>query len=133
MGRLNQSQGFLFSAIVHLAILMTLGSKPPAPRACPRHCRGGLTAPSPGGPDRPRPGAAAAVPAAATGCPEAGSDADPAPGAGPKDRISIGPPSDVRQKQLILRRDEDLVMPKGTPDAAPSVEPAESPAARRTP
>jgi len=37
-----------------------------------------------------------------------------------KDRISIGPPSDVRQKHLILRRDEDLVMPKGTPSAVPS-------------
>ena len=31
----------------------------------------------------------------------------------------MGAPSDLRQKQLILRRDEDLVMPKGTRDAVP--------------
>src|SRR5688572_26114870 len=43
----------------------------------------------------------------------------PPPSAG-KDRISVGPPSDIRQKQLILRRDEDLVIPKGTPYAPPA-------------
>ena len=31
MGRLNQRQGFLVSAIAHLAILMTLASRPPSP------------------------------------------------------------------------------------------------------
>jgi protein TonB len=51
----------------------------------------------------------------------------PPPAPDRKDRISVGPPSDVRQKQLLLRRDEDLVMPKGTPNAAPSVQPPESP------
>ena len=49
----------------------------------------------------------------------------PPPSPERKDRISIGAPSDVRQKQLILRRDEDLVTPKGRPDAAPSVKPPE--------
>ena len=31
MGRLNQRQGFLVSAIVHIAVLMTLASRPPGP------------------------------------------------------------------------------------------------------
>lgn len=126
MGRLNQRQGFLVSAIVHLAILMTLASRPPAPRlpeppveASPPPPRAVLVMP-----DRellrqylkPQPAVPRPVPVPT-----------PPPAPDRKDRISIGPPSDVRQKQLILRRDEDLVMPKGAPDAAPSVRPPESP------
>jgi protein TonB len=129
VGRLNQRQGFLVSAIVHLAILMTLASRPPAATrpeplvvASPPPPRAVLLVP-----DKellrqyvtpPRPAAPQAIPKAIP---------TPPPAPDQKDRISIGPPSDVRQKQLILRRDEDLVMPKGTPDAAPSVRPPESP------
>jgi protein TonB len=125
VGRLNQRQGFLVSAIVHLAILMTLASRPPAPTrpeplavASPSPPRAVLLVPDkellrqyvkPPQPAVPRP-----IPVPT-----------PPPAPDQKDRISIGPPSDVRQKQLILRRDEDLVMPKGTPDAAPSVRPPE--------
>jgi protein TonB len=36
-----------------------------------------------------------------------------------KDRISIGGPSDARQEKLILRRDEELTIPKGTATGAP--------------
>jgi protein TonB len=126
LGRLNQRQGFLVSAIVHLAILMTLASRPPAPipteplvEASPPPPRAVLLTP-----DRellrqylkPQPAVPRSVPVPT-----------PPPAPDRKDRISIGPPSDVRQKQLILRRDQDLVMPKGTPDATPSVRPPESP------
>lgn len=126
MGRLNQRQGFLLSAIVHLAILMALASRPQAParieppsQASPPPPRAVLLMP-----DRellrqylrPQPALPRPVPVPT-----------PPPAPDRKDRISIGPPSDVRQKQLILRRDEDLVMPKGTPDAVPSVKPPESP------
>jgi protein TonB len=53
--------------------------------------------------------------------------ATPPPPPNAKDRISIGPPSDVRQRQLILRRDEDLVMPKGKPIAVPTAPSPEPP------
>ena len=129
MGRLNQRQGFLVSAIVHLAILMTLASRPqgasrteepPAP-ASPPPPRATLLMP-----DRellrqylkPRPAVPRPVPVPTP---------PPPPPTDQKDRMSVGGPSDVRQKQLILRRDEDLVAPKGRPDAAPSVEPLPSP------
>ena len=124
MGRLNQRQGFLVSAIVHLAILMTLASRPqgasriepPAPESPPPP-RATLLMP-----DRellrqylkPQPAVPRPVPVPT-----------PPPSPERKDRMSIGAPSDVRQKQLILRRDEDLVAPKGKPDAAPSVKPPE--------
>jgi protein TonB len=126
VGRLNQRQGFLFSAIAHLVILMALGSNPPVPtspeavpQASPQPPRAALIMP-----DRevlrqylrPQPSVPKAVPTAT-----------PPPPPDRKDRISIGPPSDIRQKQLILRRDEDLVMPKGTPNATPSLEPPVSP------
>ena len=127
MGRVNQRQGFLVSSIVHLAILMTLASRPPRPthiepepQASPPPPRAALIMP-----DRellrqylkPHPAVPKPVPV----------PTPPPPVADRKDRISIGGPSDVRQKQLILKRDEDLVIPKGTPDAAPSVKPPESP------
>src|SRR5439155_18439484 len=119
VGRLNQRQGFLVSAIVHLAILMTLASHPPSPPTS-------IEPVTPAEPKRPprvallapdrevlrqllRPQLAPPKPVAT-----------PPPPPNSKDRISIGPPSDVRQKALILRRDEDLVMPKGTPNAVPT-------------
>jgi protein TonB len=127
MGRLNQRQGFLVSAIVHLAILMTLAQRQPGEvriepqtQASPPPPRAVLLAPDPELLReylRPHPAVPRPVPT------------PPPPPATPerKDRMSIGGPSDVRQKQLLLRRDEDLVVPKGTPDAAPSVAPAPSP------
>ena len=45
-----------------------------------------------------------------------------------KDRISVGPPSEVRQKgPMILRREDDLTkVPKGQPTLPPQVAPAPS-------
>ena len=126
MGRLNQRQGFLVSAIVHIAVLMTLASRPPGPsqpqpiaQASPPPPKAVLLMP-----DRellrqylkPHPAVPRPVPVPT-----------PPPLPERKDRISIGAPSDVRQKQLVLRRDEDLVTPKGRPDAVPSVQPSEPP------
>jgi TonB family protein len=61
------------------------------------------------------------------------------PPASAKDRISIGPPSTERAKELLLRREDDLTKtPKGTPNAVPSApapttppEPAETKTAER--
>jgi len=46
----------------------------------------------------------------------------------PKDRISIGPPSNERAKVLELRREDDLTkVPKGKPNAVPSAPPTPAP------
>jgi len=129
VGRLNQRQGFLVSAIVHLAILMTLASHPPsAPK--PMQPEALATAPPPRialqTPTREvlrqlLPPRLAPPPARPTPAPPA----PPPPNT--KDRISVGPPSDVRQKQLILRRDEEVVTPKGTPYAPPAPAPTAPP------
>ena len=127
MERLNQRQGFLVSAIVHLAVLMALASrggpvspsKEPAPQPSAPPPRAVLLVP-----DQellrqyltPKPAVPKALPT------------PPPPAPNRKDRISIGPASDVRQKQLILRRDEDLSTAKGTPDAVPSLPPPATPA-----
>jgi TonB family protein len=121
VGRLNQRQGFLLSAIVHLAILMTLASRPPSPPT--------PIEPIAQTPSRP-PRVALLAPDRETlrqllrpqlAPPKAVATPPPLPKA--KDRISVGAPSDTRQKELILRRDEDLVTPKGTPNAAPNATP----------
>jgi protein TonB len=51
------------------------------------------------------------------------------PEAQKKDRISVGPPSDVRMKgPMILRREDDLTkVPQGQPTAPPSAAPAPAP------
>jgi protein TonB len=133
--RFNQRQGFLVSAILHLTILMVLISHPPTLR------RNDEIDPStlekkqivflppaatlrkllPPAPRRPAP-APTPVPAPTP------------PALGKKDRISIGPPSDIRQKNLILRREDDLTKaPKGQPSPAPPVAtPAPTPAPVQT-
>lgn len=124
MGRLDQRQGFLVSAIVHLAILMALASRPapprevatPSPPPSPAPPRIALIAPDPEvlrDLARPRP----AVP----------TPPPPPPPEGTKDRMSVGAPSDARQERLVLKRDEDLAVPKGTPRGGLS-EPAPGPA-----
>ena len=66
--------------------------------------------------------------------PPAPAPAPTPPPEGKKDRISIGPPSDVRQKELILRREDDLTKaPKGDkittpPTPAPAPTPLSTPA-----
>jgi len=121
--RFNQRQGFLVSAILHLTILMILISHPPTPRR-PDEIdpstleRKNLVYLPPAAeirkllPQQRRP-TAAPTPAPAPTPPPANQ----------KNRISIGPPSDVRQKELILRREDDLTkVPKGerTPPATPA-------------
>jgi hypothetical protein len=133
----NQRQGFLVSTILHLTILMILVSRqyqpgkktdqpdptqyerketvflPPAsllkqlaPRPMPR---------------RPPP-----MPAAVPTPPPAD--------ASKKDRISVGPPSDLHAKgPMILRREDDLTaVPKGSPKppqvAPPAAPPSKAPA-----
>jgi len=129
MGRLNQRQGFLVSAIVHVVILSMLASRsdkrpaptPPAPAEA-RAERVFLPPPEVLRQLLPRPPVrAAAVP----------RPPEPPPQAKAKDRISIGAPSTERAKDLILRREDDLTAtPKGRPDAVPS--PLPRPAAPTT-
>ncbi len=125
MHRFSPQQGFLVSAIVHLALIMLLVNRiahapapkrSPTPFASPREVvfmppaevlRQILRRPaSPPPPD--------AVPTPA-----------PPP---PRDRISIGPPSDRRAEQLLLRREDDLTaVPKGRPDATGGPPPSPRP------
>jgi len=51
----------------------------------------------------------------------------PTPPTGKKDRISIGAPSDVRQKELILRREDDLTKTAKGQNVPPTPAPATPP------
>ncbi len=133
MHGVKQRQGFLVSAVIHLTVVMILLAHTPqkpgesGPSELERKHVVFLPppevlrqlAPSPAA--RPR----AAVP---TPPPQA---ADPAK----KDRISVGPPSELRSKgPMILRRDDDLTkVPKGQPMRPPLVAPTPRPAAVPTP
>ncbi len=105
MGPFNQRQGFLVSAIVHLTILMMLVSRPPTPRK--------IESPDPALLERkeavflpPKEVLRRLMPPKPQG----------------RDRISVGPPTDIRPKgPLLLRREDDLTrVPKGRPDALPT-------------
>ncbi|HXK10332.1 MAG TPA: TonB family protein [Vicinamibacteria bacterium] len=121
MHRFDQRQGFLVSAILHLTLLMILIAHPQLVARKPADIEPNafekkdlvflppaavlkklMPMPPPGA--RPRP-----VPAP-TPLP-----AQPAPPSQTKDRISVGPPSDLRLKgPMILRREDDLTkVPKG--------------------
>ena len=127
MHRFDQRQGFLVSAILHLTLLMVLIAHPMTPRkpdeidpstlerkdlvflppaAVPRQMAPQLP---PGA--RPRPIPAPTPPPV---------QAQPQPQG--KDRISVGPPSDLRSKgPMILRREDDLTQaPKGQPNLPPA-------------
>jgi len=131
--RFDQRQGFLVSATIHLTLLMLLFAWQPAPRKpdeidprtlerkeivfLPPAAVLRQMAPSlpPGA--RPSPVPAPTPPPAQPA---------PPPAAQKKDRISVGPPSDVRMKgPMILRREDDLTkVPKGqsmSPAPAPPV------------
>jgi len=120
--RFNQRQGFLVSAILHLTILMMLITHPPTARRADEIDpstleRKNLVYLPPAAeirkllpPQARRPAALAPTPVPAPTPPPANQ----------KNRISVGPPSDVRQKELILRRDQDLTKaPKGEMTPAP--------------
>ena len=126
MHRFDQRQGFLVSAILHLTLLMVLIAHPLTPRKPdeidpstlerkdlvflpPAAVLRQLAPKLPPG-VRPRPIPAPTPPPV---------QAEPKPQG--KDRISVGPPTDLRTKgPMILRRDDDLTkVPKGqmTPPA----------------
>jgi TonB family protein len=122
--RIDTRQGFLISALVHLGVIMVLASRPPAsPRTVaeaaeepPRVSRRVFLPP----PSILRQLAPIPPPASRPAPPA------PTPAPRPKDRISVGPPVEARQKgPMILRREDDLThVPKGRPDAVPAPAPA---------
>jgi protein TonB len=128
--RFNQRQGFLVSAILHLTILMILISRPPSPPWTPDAIDPAtlektdiVFMPPPEVLRQMLPPRRSPPPA-----PAPASVPTPPPVQG-KDRISVGPPSDVRQKgPMILRREDDLTKaPKGQMNpalAAPAPTPA---------
>jgi protein TonB len=123
--RFDQRQGFLVSATLHLTLLMVLLTHPPTakrPDALdpttverrdvvflppPAVLRQMAPAPPPGARPVPAPNA---TPPPAPARPQG------------KDRISVGPPSDVRMKgPMVLRREDDLTKaPKGQPNLPPA-------------
>jgi TonB family protein len=127
----NQRQGFLVSATVHVVVMTLLLNRPSGPppkiepkpsdeelRRAPR-----VMLPPPEvlrqlAPRSPLPSPSPQLPAPSA-----------RPEDRPKDRISIGPPSEERAKgPLILRREDDLTaVPKGRPNAVPSPAPSEAP------
>jgi protein TonB len=133
--RFDQRQGFLVSAILHLTLLMVLIAHPVTPRKPdeidpstlerkdlvflpPAAVLRQLAPKLPPG-VRPRP-IPAPTPPPAQAQPQA------------KDRISVGPPTDLRTKgPMILRRDDDLTkVPKGQmvpPQPAPQTAPPAAP------
>ncbi|HET7290873.1 MAG TPA: energy transducer TonB [Vicinamibacteria bacterium] len=133
MERIDTRQGFLISALVHLGIIMVVASRPATATksaaetpAEPLRVAQRVFLPPPEvlrrlAPIPPRPAPAPRPPA-------------PLPPSA-RDRISIGPPVQARQKgPLILRRDEDLTqVPKGRPDAVPQAATPPPPAATPEP
>jgi TonB family protein len=135
--RLNQRQGFVLSAIVHLSLLMLLVSRAPSPDSAKEEAvaavdpQSRVFIPPPAllrqlAPSRPvRPQATV---------PPQPKPAPTPPPPGKKDRISIGAPNTEKRNQpLLLRKDEEIpkTAPKGRPDGAPSPEP--TPPAAATP
>ena len=122
MGRFDQRQGFLMSAIVHLMIMMALINRA-------ENWRPKQVAPEPALPVRERiflpPKEVlrrlAPLPARPATPKLAPRPTPPPPQPRAKDRISIGPPSAERAKVIELRREDDLTKaPKGRHDAVPS-------------
>jgi TonB family protein len=131
---LNQRQGFLVSAIVHLTLLMILLSRPLVEKAKPEE-----PAPSPERAARVFVPPAEMLrqvlpPTALRPAPRPVPTAPPPPPSA-RDRISIGPPITLQQKgPLILRKEDDLTkVPKGRPDALPSPAAPAPPAATPEP
>jgi TonB family protein len=138
--RFDQRQGFLVSAVLHLALLMVLMTHPPTPRKAvpiadvPLLERKDVIFLPPAAvlrqllPAAPRP--AATPPPLARPLP-----VPTPPPPGKKDRVSVGPPTNLRtQGPLILRREDDLTkVPKGQsapPVASPKAEPGQPAVAR---
>jgi len=132
VGRFDQRQGFLMSAIVHLMIMMALINRATGlPKAKEQVASVGPVKEHIFLPSRELLRQLAPPPARPTPAVPAPT---PPPQARTRDRISIGPPSTERAKELILRRDEDLMTaPKGRPQAVPSAPPSALAAASPAP
>lgn len=124
MKRSQSRQGFLVSAIVHMLILMALSSKiasivapekTPEPALDPARRRVFL------------PPQSLLRQLAQTERPQPHPVSTPPP-PNPKDRISIGAPSQPAER-LILRPDQEVNAPKGRPDSQPSAAATPMPAA----
>jgi TonB family protein len=116
----NQRQGFLVSAILHLTILMILISHPPdwkkrdEPDATQYERKDVVFMP-------PK---ALLKQLAPKPIPRPVQPAPPPPPEAGKDRISVGPPSDPHKGPMILRREDDLTkVPKGVPSPPPPSQP----------
>jgi TonB family protein len=141
VNRVNQRQGFLVSAIVHVTMLMILISREPKPRKAEDidtselERKSVVFLPPPAVLRQALPPALRPTPAPAAPRPQTPATPPP-PDATKKDRISVGPPSDLRAKgPMILRKDDDLTkVPKGQP-SPPSTPPpaAPTPAPSATP
>ena len=130
---MDNRQGFLASAIVHTLILTVLSSNPDGVQ---RRADDDSVARKTSRVFMPPPAVVRQMVPQAPPPPPA----PPRPRATPppqgKDRISVGAPSQYRQKRLQLNRDDDLTkVAKGRPDAAPgpSGTPAPRPPQQQTP
>jgi TonB family protein len=123
--RFDQRQGFLVSAAIHLTLLMILIAHPPSarrePELDPRTLeKKDLVFLPPASVIRqlvPK----TLVPAQPAPRPPAPAPRPTPPPTAGKDRISVGPPSELRSKgPIILHRDDDLTKaPKGVPSPPP--------------
>ena len=126
MGRFDQRQGFLMSAIVHLMIMMALINRV-AMREKDKDKASSL------GPVKEHIFLPSRELLRQLAPPSARRTPPPTPTPPPaqaraKDRISIGPPSTERAKVLELRREDDFTkVPKGKPNALPSAPPTPAP------
>jgi periplasmic protein TonB len=126
VGRFDQRQGFLMSAIVHLMIMMALINRVAGrPKADDKPANFGQVKEHIFMPSKELLRQLAPPPARRVSAP---TPTPPPAQARAKDRISIGPPSTERAKVLELRREDDLTkVPKGKPNAVPSAPPTPAP------
>jgi periplasmic protein TonB len=134
VARFDQRQGFLVSALVHLVILMSLARHPPggeketAPSPDPNAGARKVFLPPPAVLRKlmpvPPPRAAARPPATVPAAPAAPRPTPP-PAPEAKDKISIG--ADRANKPLILKKDEDITVAKGRPNATQATPPPPAP------
>jgi TonB family protein len=134
VNRVNQRQGFLVSAIVHVTMLMILISREPKPQKIEEidpallERKSLVFLPPPAAIREALPPALRPTPPPARPAPPPAVAPPTPPPSAAKDRISVGPPSDLRTKgPMILRKEDDLTaVPKGQP-SPPSIAPPAPP------
>jgi protein TonB len=134
--RFDQRQGFLVSAILHVSLLMILLFNPPTGKKADELDLNSLEKKQivfmpPAAqlkkllpPERRQPAPAPAPTPAPVPTP---------PAAAKKDRISIGAPSEIRQKELILRKEDDLTKVAKGENVPPAPAPTPTPLPQSTP